>query len=152
MGATKRWHQTITRFEDFTQGVPASDESINRAERSLGVVFPPEYVDFLKKFGFAGWFGHAISGIVENSDDEMAEFFDVVANTQGALNRELPANYKQVPAKSIVLEGYDGGGLYLLCCNESDYGKVFLVTHASKYDVEKEWSDFDEFARDHLLE
>lgn len=152
MAATKSWYATITKFENFSQGVPASDESIAKAERSLGVVFPREYVDFLKKFGFAGWFGHAINGIIDHADDELAEFFDVVTNTQDALKRKLPKNYQPVPEKSIVLEEYDAGGLYLLCCDEADYGKVLLITDGSKYDVEREWSDFDEFARDHLLE
>ena len=48
---------------------PSTEEEINNAERELGVKFPPEYREFLAKYGAAMGPGYEVAGLTREIPD-----------------------------------------------------------------------------------
>ena len=55
--------ESIARKPNFEHGLPASDYDISSAERELGIRFSSEYIYYLKKYGYASYQGHILTGI-----------------------------------------------------------------------------------------
>lgn len=83
------------------------DDVIERAERTLGVVFPPSYRFFLKKFGAAFGRGYEVAGLFAHArPDRPPMWTDVVKATL----RLREASRGEIPAGYIAVSG-DGGDL-----------------------------------------
>lgn len=65
--------QKLEKMKNIEFGSSATDEQIQAYEKKLGINFPEEYKIFLKKYGFAQWFGHFICGISEDEEYDVYE-------------------------------------------------------------------------------
>ena len=65
--------QKLQKMKNIEFGIPANDEQIQKYEKRLAVCFPEDYKTFLRKYGYAQWFGHFICGI---SEDEEYDVYD----------------------------------------------------------------------------
>jgi hypothetical protein len=61
---------------------PASEQEIMNAESELGVQFPPEYREFLAKFGAALGPGYEIAGLAHQVPEEDSVWDNVVSATR----------------------------------------------------------------------
>lgn len=125
---------------EFERGDGASDEWIAEAEGRLDVKFPDSYRKFLQNYGYVSWSAGEIFG------QSVEDYFDVVVRTEEERQRKLPEDFAPVPAKSIAIAAYSGGGVYLL--HGKDAQRPNIVTEhldESGYAEERMWSDFERF-------
>jgi hypothetical protein len=137
----------VREQENFTcRAEGASDREIESMEAKLGVVLPKPYVAFLREFGYAWWFGHAVFGI---SDDEE---YDALTYTLEAREEELPEEFEPLPRDGVIVERYGGGGYYFLYADDSPRrGQVVLLLDETFWEPEATWNSFEEFLA-YLLE
>lgn len=112
-----------------------SDESIDNAEKKLVVKFPPEYKEFVKKFGSGGICGVEVLGV------ERMNYASVVESTERYRKLGLPKNY-------IVIENVDE---FVYCLNTTDNYNVVKWDGVSKKELER-YSTFSEYLQDSFQE
>src|SRR5262249_53414904 len=61
---------------------PSSEEEITNAERELGARFPPEYREFLAKYGAARIAGYQIAGLTHQDPEQPPMWQSVVSATR----------------------------------------------------------------------
>jgi hypothetical protein len=121
------------------------DRQIISMEKELGISFPESYKVFLKKYGYAEWFGHTIYGYAEDED------YHTVACTIELREDEIPHDFQRVPNEGCVLEIYGGGGCYFLFSKESNRaGQVALFLDELNGNEAELWSTFELFL-DYML-
>ena len=106
----------------FRSERPATDEEISRIEAELNVTLPAEYVQFLKRFGYAAWFGREIFGIRPTdplTGEPSTVTTDCIIVTKG--ERESPLGTAPLPPNHVVISTDGGGGNFLLFCVGSPY-------------------------------
>lgn len=133
------WISRLQMLPEFECGKPARWRDIANAQSQLAVRFPVEYEHFLRKFGFASWFGSEIFGISEDP------YFDVLTATLEARNEPLPSNFLPFPSTSVVLSRDGEGGYYLLDCEAAKQHSVRLITVESRFKTEDRWENIKEF-------
>ena len=74
-------------IRELTVSGPSTEEEINTAERELGVRFPPEYREFLAKYGAARIAGYQIAGLTHQDSDEPPLWDSVVQATRSLRDR-----------------------------------------------------------------
>jgi hypothetical protein len=67
---------------ELTVAGPSSEEEISNAEREICVTFPPEYREFLAKYGAALGFGYEIAGLTHQDLDQPPLWNHVVRLTR----------------------------------------------------------------------
>src|SRR5262245_15518095 len=71
----------------LTASGPCTEEEIKNAERDLGVQFPPEYREFLAKYGAARIAGYQIAGLTHQDPDQPPMWDSVVRATRSLRDR-----------------------------------------------------------------
>ena len=66
---------------------PSTEEEIKNAERELGVQFPPEYREFLARYGAARIAGYQIAGLTHQDPDQPPMWDSVVRVTRSQRDR-----------------------------------------------------------------
>lgn len=120
---------------------PSSDGSINNVEQALGVKFPTDYRQFLKKYGTIMIGDHSINGIYED-DPELISGETVLGTTRRLrVNNALPGG--------LVPVFYDA---YVRCrCLDlrgvKEEGPICPVVHygLKSHDIEKAYDSFSEY-------
>ncbi|MDM5308114.1 SMI1/KNR4 family protein [Peribacillus frigoritolerans] len=113
-----------------------SEDYIARAEKILEVNFPPEYKEFVKKFGSGGICGVDVLGI------EGADYASVVESTKRYRKLGLPKKY-------IVIENVDE---FVYCLSTLDeYNVVRWDDISSKKELDR-YTTFYEYLQDSFQE
>jgi SMI1-KNR4 cell-wall len=71
----------------LTVSGPSTEEEINTGERELGVQFPPEYREFLAKYGAARIAGYQIAGLTHQDPDQPPLWDSVIQATRSLRDR-----------------------------------------------------------------
>ncbi len=119
--------------EDFIGEV--SDDDIARTEKILEVNFPPEYKEFVKKFGSGGICGVDVLGV------EGADYASVVESTKRYRKLGLPKKY-------VVIENVDE---FVYCLSTIDENNVVRWDDISKKELNR-YTTFNEFLQDSFQE
>ncbi|MGE6720556.1 SMI1/KNR4 family protein [Peribacillus frigoritolerans] len=119
--------------EDFIGEV--SDDDIARTEKILEVNFPPEYKEFVKKFGSGGICGVDVLGV------EGADYASVVESTKRYRKLGLPKKY-------VVIENVDE---FVYCLSTIDEHNVVRWDDISKKELNR-YTTFNEFLQDSFQE
>lgn len=117
---------------DFSGEVPV--HILELCERSLKVVFPNEYREFLQKFGSGGICGVDVLGIENES------FFSVEEATKKYRGLGLPHSY-------VVIENVDE----FIYCLDTERKNIIRWDEFSKKEVER-YNSFDEYLEDSFQE
>ncbi|SNT17223.1 SMI1-KNR4 cell-wall [Bacillus sp. OK838] len=112
-----------------------SDDNIARAEKILEVNLPPEYKEFVKKFGAGGICGVDILGV------EGADYASVVESTKRYRKLGLPKKY-------IVIENVDE---FVYCLSTLDEYNVVRWDDISKKELDR-YTKFNEYLQDSFQE
>ena len=102
--------------------IGCSDEQITNAQKTLDMVFPQEYVTYMREFGSICFFGHEFTGLGwRQNGEENTGYRNVVTMT--LREREINENF---PQKMLALEnaGIDG---IIITVDES--GAVYEVQY-----------------------
>jgi len=91
------------------QANTVSDEQIAEAEKTLKVTFAPDYVDFLRTYGFGSWGSHEICGLGKEGH------LNVVSETQDFQKYLKPGRYviENVGVDSQMVVADEKGKLYI---------------------------------------
>lgn len=89
----------LNSADQFCAGGSASDSEIEMAEAELGLKFASEYKEYLRKYAFASYYGHELTGICKSPR------LNVVKVTQEARD-----SYQFIDDEMYVVEdtGYEG--------------------------------------------
>jgi len=98
----------------------ALEEDILGLENYYNITLPDDYRFFLKKFGFALWFGDYICGLVEENT-KFGKTLNVYLKTD-YYHKLYDSNieFQSVPRTGVIVNKYDGGGYYFLFSKDSD--------------------------------
>lgn len=107
-----------------------SDENIVMIEKKLGCTFPPQYREFVKRFGSGGICGVEVLGV------EGMEYASVVDDTERYRKLGLPENY-------LVIENVDE---FVYCINTKGDYYVIRWDDISKEEIIR-YSTFDEYLK-----
>ena len=144
--------QTLDRLRDlpmFNAERPATKQEILRIESELGVVLPAQYVEFLQRHGYAGWFGHEILGI-RPVDPETGQpssvTYDCVTLTNEERDPNNPLGTSSLPPDHVVVAADGGGGNFVLFTVGSPYeGQVHWYNFEDQEEPIKTWQTFQDF-------
>jgi len=136
------WISRLQTLPEFECGKPASASDIADSESRLGLGFPEVYKEFLRRYGYASWFGSEILGISEDP------YFNVVSGTIAARDEPVQPKFLPFPTGSIVLNRDGEGGYYVLDCYPSEKNCVRLITVESQFRTEHQWKGIREFVID----
>ncbi|MED3892777.1 SMI1/KNR4 family protein [Peribacillus frigoritolerans] len=112
-----------------------SDDYIARTEKKLEVNFPPEYKEFVKKFGSGGICGVDVLGV------EGADYASVVESTKRYRKLGLPKKY-------VVIENVDE---FVYCLSTIDEHNVVRWDDINKKELNR-YTTFNEFLQDSFQE
>lgn len=112
-----------------------SDENVDRAEKELGIRFPSEYKEFVKKFGSGGICGVEVLGV------EGKDYASVVESTERYRKMGLPKKY-------LVIENVDE---FVYCLNTGNNYSVIRWDDISKKEIIR-YSTFSEYLKDSFQE
>jgi hypothetical protein len=99
--------------DNFVSGGGVSEECVSKFEAALGSELPKPYKAFVRRYGWAWWFGGQILGISADRN------LDALECTFKAREEVFSPDWKPLPQHVVVLNRYSGGGLYLLHCHPS---------------------------------
>ena len=118
---------------------PSSEEEITNAERELGARFPPEYREFLAKYGAARIAGYQIAGLTHQDPEQPPMWQSVVSAT-----RLLRDSYGKVGIYDdlIAISG-DGMDITFYLRTKGDAaGKVLALGPGVEREVASSLSEF----------
>lgn len=119
---------------------PLSEEKIIEMEKKLEIYFPENYKEFLRRYGYVEWFGHAIYGYSEHEE------YCTVLCTLELRESKVPDDFERISKEGCVLETYSGGGYYFLFSNDSARsGQVALFIDELFGREAKSWETFEAF-------
>ena len=120
---------------------PSTEEEINNAERELGVKFPPEYREFLAKYGAAMGPGYEVAGVTREAlDPDQPPMWDNVVRATRSLRNShgKVGNYDDL----IVISG-DGMDITFYLRTKGDAaGKVLALGPGVEKEVAGSLSEF----------
>ena len=120
---------------------PTTEEEINNAERELGVRFPPEYREFLAKYGAALGPGYEIAGLAhEGSDPDQPPLWDNVVKATRSLRDKngKVGNYDDL----IAISGDGMSITFYLRTKEDVQGSVLALGPGVEKKVASTLSEF----------
>ena len=110
----------------FVAERPATPDEIGRIQTELRVTLPPQYVEFLQRFGYVGWFGHEILGIrpIDRATGAPSTVTsDCVTKTKE--ERDNPRGISFLPPDHVVISSDGSGGKSVLfTVGSADAGQV----------------------------
>jgi len=123
----------------LTVSGPSSEDEIRNAERELGVNFPPEYREFLTKYGAALGLGYEIAGLTHQDPNEPPMWQSVVSAT-----RLLRDGHGKVGAYDdlIVISGDGMDVTFYLRTKGEASGKVLALGPGVEKEVASSISEF----------
>ncbi len=101
----------MAKLQSFRHRIPVDSDLISSAEKELGVIFSPEYMEYLKEFGAASYYGHELTGICKSSRLNVVD----VTITERENNPIVPKNWyviEQANIDGIVIWQAETGEIY----------------------------------------
>jgi hypothetical protein len=133
------------------RGKPAKQADIAQIESSLNVSLPPDYSEFLRRFGFAIWDGKTVNGCFELDDENWEGYdFDAVRVTQELRAGRTPRKLKALLGRAVVIDDDQAGGYYLLVSTDAE--RAGQVVYFSEDGEEESWPNFTAFLAERLDE
>lgn len=126
-------------LQELTVSGPSTDEEIRDAERELGVIFPPEYREFLARYGAALMSGYDIAGLSHEDPNTSPMFDDVVRMTRTLRDR----HGKVAGLDNVIPISGDGMDvLFYLETKGEDSGKILALGPSVEKHVANSFSEF----------
>lgn len=138
----------LVTLPKFRADRPAADDEITRIQAELNLRLPDEYLQFLKRFGYAHWFGHEIYGIrpINPATGEPSITPDCVAVTQGEKNPGNPIGTASLPPAHVVISTDGGGGnIILFGVGAPSEGEVHYYNFEDKAEPIQVWKTFQDY-------
>ena len=108
-----RFVDVLNSIENMHALKGVSDEVIREAEKELGLVFSPEYYEYLKQYGVASAKGHEFTGL--GSSNRLSVIYNTIQERE--LHPKMPGSY-------YVVEQCNIDGIVIL---QSPDSKVFMI-------------------------
>jgi hypothetical protein len=151
--------QTLTRLTTlymFESGSPAGDEEIRRIEAELGLVLPDPYVQFLKRFGYAGAFGWDILGTPPGDTScgrPATVASDCITTTKRERDPKNPLGTASLPHGHVVISQDGGGGnIVLFGVGAPHEGEVHYYNLEDQAEPIRMWNTFQDYLEDRIEE
>jgi hypothetical protein len=139
----------LTTLPKFQADRPAEEPEIRRIEAELGVALPQQYVEFLRRFGHARWFGQIIFGIrrIDPVSGRPTTIIpDCVSHTKLERNPSNPLGTAHLPSGHVVIATDGGGGNYVLFTAGSPYeGQVHYYNLEDQAEPHQVWGTFQDY-------
>jgi hypothetical protein len=145
----------LTTLPTFEAERPATAAEIRQIENDLGVILPAQYVEFLQRFGYAGWFGSEILGIrpIDRLTGRPSMVTpDCVSRTKKMRQSSGPLGTAHLPREQVIIATDGGGGNYVLfTVGSSHEGEVHYYNFEDKVEPIQTWKTFQDYL-EHQIE
>ncbi len=149
--STPRLLEMLAGLKEYNHSETGATESdIVHIENSLNVKLSNDYREFIKKYGYAVWFGGSIYGTPTNSRELLSAGFDLdtISNTIRFRKLISISNKSTFPTDGIVVGKDDeGGAFYLYSMSSSCPGKVVWLSRDEDWNEVCSWEDFGSYIR-----
>ena len=120
--------EKINKIEKLYHTEGCSFKQIKEAQLELGITFPDEYIDIIKKYGAISFYGTEWTGI------NVGGYLNVVSATKQ--EREMNSAF---PLDCFVLENQGIDGLIVIC---NEKGEIFSIQYSK---IEKIYSSISDY-------
>ena len=120
--------EKINKIEKLYHTEGCSFKQIKEAQLELGITFPDEYIDIIKKYGAISFYGTEWTGL------NVGGYLNVVSATKQ--EREMNSAF---PLDCFVLENQGIDGLIVIC---NEKGEVFSIQYSK---IEKIYSSISDY-------
>ena len=120
--------EKINKIEKLYHTEGCSFKQIKEAQLELGITFPDEYIDIIKKYGAISFYGTEWTGL------NVGGYLNVVSATKQG--REMNSAF---PLDCFVLENQGIDGLIVIC---NEKGEVFSIQYSK---IEKIYSSISDY-------
>ena len=120
--------EKINKIEKLYHTEGCSFKQIKEAQLELGITFPDEYIDIIKKYGAISFYGTEWNGL------NVGGYLNVVSATKQ--EREMNSAF---PLDCFVLENQGIDGLIVIC---NEKGEVFSIQYSK---IEKIYSSISDY-------
>ena len=114
MNDAERVFELIGNVESADFHGPKSEELIVKAERALGVTFPPTYRAFLSRYGCGSVPGYEFYGIIDD-DFENSSVPDAIWLTLDE------RRFSRLPSSLVLISGTGDGGFYAIDLDQKEH-------------------------------
>ena len=118
----------INKIEKLYHTEGCSFKQIKEAQLELGITFPDEYIDIIKKYGAISFYGTEWTGL------NVGGYLNVVSATKQ--EREMNSAF---PLDCFVLENQGIDGLIVIC---NEKGEVFSIQYSKIEKIHSSISDY----------
>jgi hypothetical protein len=133
----------------FEAEPPATQDQISAIESQLGVRLPEQYVAFLRRYGYAGWFGYEVLGvrpIDPTTGAPSTVTHDCVSATKEARDPTNPLGTTHLGHDHVAISTDGGGGYFVLFAAGSPLaGQVHYYNFEDAAEPLQVWQDFAAF-------
>lgn len=120
--------EKINKIEKLYHTEGCSFKQIKEAQLELGITFPDEYIDIIKKYGTISFYGTEWTGL------NVEGYLNVVSATKQ--EREINSAF---PLDCFVLENQGIDGLIVIC---NEKGEIFSIQYSK---IEKIYSSISDY-------
>lgn len=120
--------EKINKIEKLYHTEGCSFKQIKEAQLELGITFPDEYIDIIKKYGAISFYGTEWTGL------NVGGYLNVVSATKQ--EREMNSAF---PLDCFVLENQGIDGLIVIC---NEKGEVFSIQYSKIEKIHSSISDY----------
>lgn len=120
--------EKINKIEKLYHTEGCSFKQIKEAQLELGITFPDEYIDIIKKYGTISFYGTEWTGL------NVEGYLNVVSATKQ--EREMNSAF---PLDCFVLENQGIDGLIVIC---NEKGEIFSIQYSK---IEKIYSSISDY-------
>ena len=120
--------EKINKIEKLYHTEGCSFKQIKEAQLELGITFPDEYIDIIKKYGAISFYGTEWTGL------NVGGYLNVVSATKQ--EREMNSAF---PLDCFVLENQGIDGLIVIC---NEKGEVFSIQYSKIEKIQSSISDY----------
>ena len=146
----------LTTLPMFEAERPATPDEIKLIENELGVILPKQYVEFLERFGYAGWFGNEVFGIrpIDRLTGQASTVTaDCVSLTTKARRPSNPLGIANLPPEHIVIATDGGGGYFVLFTAGSQCeGEVHYLNLEDQTEPLRVWRTLQDYLEGQIQE
>jgi hypothetical protein len=139
----------MTNLPMFEAERPATAQEIHQIEAELGVTLPVQYVQFLRQYGYAAWFGKQIVGILpidRITGQRSTVTSDCVSVTKKARQPNNRFGTANLPLEHVII-GTDGAGGYyvLFTAGSTQEGEVHYYNFEDQTDPLQVWKTLQDY-------
>lgn len=142
--------QLASENENFEMRVgQIYNHELESLETIIGQSLSGDYRYFLKKYGFALWFGGSIPGLADHKSDDYDEEDDVLETHRYYKELYNKDDYQPVQTDGLAINSYSGGGYYFLFSESSpragQVGLFLTETYGQEVSKFRSFTDYLSF-------